>query len=177
MKLAAVLLALGVAVLAGCDDAPRVAAPPPAEVTDTTVGQYCGMLLVNHEGPKGQVHVAHRREPFWFSSVRDTIAFTRLPEEPKDITAIYVNDMAKATDWARPEPGTWIDARTAFYVVGSARTGGMGGAETVPFGSRAAAEAFAARHGGQVMTFAAIPDAFVLGGDERGPGEADGRRN
>jgi FAD:protein FMN transferase len=51
--------------------------------------------------------------------VRDTIAFTRLPEEPKDIAAIYVNDMGQAQTGQQPEPGTWTEARDAWFVIES----------------------------------------------------------
>ena len=57
------------------------------------------MLLVEHAGPKGQIRLASSEEPIWFSSARDTVAFTRMPLEPKDIRTIYVSDMAKAPSW------------------------------------------------------------------------------
>ena len=160
--LAAVLL--GAALAAGCERAAVPApAPPPAEVSAEATGHYCGMLLVDHEGPKGQIHLAGRAAPVWFSSVRDTIAFTRLPEEPRDITAIYVNDMARARQWAQPEPGSWVEARQAWFVIDSDLRGGMGAPEAVPFSDPAAAEAFGKLHHGRVLRLADIPDAYVLG--------------
>lgn len=159
-----VLAVLLAAVVAGCDrpSAPA-AAPAPQEVQADSTGHYCGMLLADHEGPKGQIHLASRPAPVWFSSVRDTIAFTRLPDEPRDITAIYVNDMGRATNWEQPEPGTWIDAREAWFVIGSERRGGMGAPEAVPFSDAAAAEAFRARYHGRVVRLAEIPDDYVIG--------------
>jgi hypothetical protein len=50
--------------------------------------------VLDHPGPNGQIFIKGQAEPVWFASVRDTVAFTLLPEEPKDVTAIYVNDMA-----------------------------------------------------------------------------------
>src|SRR5690606_12064550 len=102
-------------------------------------------------------------QPIWFSSVRDTIAFTRLPEEPRDITAIYVNDMARATQWEQPEPGAWVDAREAWFVIESEMRGGMGAPEAAPFSDKGAAEAFRAKHSGRVVRLAEIPDRYVLG--------------
>lgn len=161
-RVAAVLLAA--ALLAGCD---RQSSPPsssaPAEVQAEATGYYCGMLLVDHEGPKGQIHLESRSQPVWFSSVRDTIAFTRLPEEPRDIKAIYVNDMARTSEWEQPEPGAWVEARQAWFVIDSDRRGGMGAPEAVPFSDPAAAEAFRAAHHGRVVRLADIPDAYVLG--------------
>lgn len=163
LVLAAALLA---ALLAGCDGREaKVEAPPPQEVSDAAIGRYCGMALTEHPGPKGQVFVKGFDEPYWFSSVRDAFAFTMLPEEPKDIAAIYVNDMGRARNWDQPEPGTWIDAKAAHYVIGSGRQGGMGGEEAVPFGDEAAAKEFAARNGGQVVSFADVPKDYIFPGD------------
>lgn len=156
-------LVLGVAAVGGCTQEPPAPSPPPAEVNAESTGHYCGMLLVDHDGPKGQIHLASRSGPVWFSSVRDTIAFTRLPEEPRDITAIYVNDMARAVRWEQPEPGAWIDAREAWFVIDSDMRGGMGAPEAVPFSEERAAEAFRAQHRGRVVRLAEIPDRYVLG--------------
>jgi copper chaperone NosL len=154
-------------LLAACGEEQQAAAPPaPHEVTDEAIGHYCGMALVEHPGPKGQVILQSRDEPVWFSSARDAIAFTKLPEEPKDIAAIYVTDMAAAKDWDHPEPGAWIDARRAWYVIGSTRKGGMGGDEAVPFGQEQAARQFAEAHGGEVVAFDAVPQSYVLGGSD-----------
>lgn len=159
---------IGIALLAGllaaCDSEPEATAPiAPVEVTGEATGHYCGMLLADHAGPKGQIHLASGKEPIWFSSVRDTIAFTRLPEEPKDITAIYVNDMGRARNWERPEPGTWTEARDAWFVIDSNQHGGMGAPEAVSFSKEEAAEAFRAIHGGQLARFDDIPEDYVLG--------------
>lgn len=158
----AVVLALSTG-LAGCERSQQVAAPSPSELLAEATGHYCGMLLVDHEGPKGQIHLASRAQPVWFSSVRDTIAFLRLPEEPRDVTAIYVNDMGRARNWEQPEAGTWVDARNAWFVIESDRRGGMGAPEAVPFSQRDAAESFRDRHGGRVVRLDGIPDAYVLG--------------
>lgn len=155
---------LGVAALAGCEKAvPPPAPPSPSEVLADATGYYCGMLLTDHEGPKGQVFLAGRERPLWFSSVRDTIVFLRLPEEPRDITAVYLNDMGKATDWQQPDRGAWVEARGAWFVIESARRGGMGAPEAIPFSDRGAAEAFREAQGGRIVQLAGIPDAYVLG--------------
>jgi copper chaperone NosL len=164
MNLARMGVVLVAGLLAACDAEPTAVAPSaPAEVTSEATGHYCGMLLADHAGPKGQVHLASREEPLWFSSVRDTIAFTRLPEEPKDITAVYVNDMGQVQNWQQPEPGTWTEARDAWFVIDSDRRGGMGAPEAVPFSEQGAAQAFRAAHGGQLVRFDDIPHDYVLG--------------
>lgn len=157
------LTVLLVTTLSGCTPESSVPPPQPAEVNDQATGYFCGMLLIEHEGPKGQVHLASRNEPLWFSSVRDTIAFTRLPEEPRDITAIYVNDMARAKRWEQPEPGAWVDAREAWFVIESEISGGMGAPEAAPFSEEHAAKTFREKHGGRVVRLTDIPDGYVLG--------------
>lgn len=154
----------GALALAGCNDQKTAEAPPPPqELTATAIGHYCGMNVLEHTGPKGQIILASRKEPVWFSSARDAISFTMLPEEPKDIRAIYVSDMAKAPNWDEPGTSNWVDARKAFFVVGSRMKGGMGADEAVPFSDRSAAEKFATENGGRVMAFADVPKDYVLG--------------
>lgn len=162
--LAALSLAAALAFAGGCSRQEETAAPAPFALTQEAIGRYCGMNVLEHDGPKGQVILAKIPEAIWFSSARDAVAFTMLPEEPKNIAAIYVSDMAVAPSWEKPGAENWIDARTAFYVIGSSRVGGMGAAETVPFSTEAAARDFAASHGGEVVEFADIPVDYVLGG-------------
>ncbi len=164
MKFVTVALALiGSFLLAGCKPEPQTAMPPPFALTQEAMGRYCGMNLLEHDGPKGQIILVGALEPIWFSSARDAVSFTLLPEEPKDIAAIYVSDMGSAESWEQPGAENWIDARRAHYVIGSARHGGMGAPETVPFASEDAARKFAAQHGGRVVGFDAIPTDYVLG--------------
>lgn len=167
MRLRSLLVAALIAwPLLGChDDSKNAAAPSPAEPTADSVAHFCNMAVLDHPGPKGQIFLAGRKEPVWFSSVRDTFAFTMLPEEPKTIAAIYVNDMAKAKDWQHPEAGDWVEARAAWYVLDSDYHGGMGAREVVPFSDEKAARGFAAAHGGRVVRFAEVPESYVLGGD------------
>jgi copper chaperone NosL len=151
-------------MLAGCgDEQAKVTPPPPQDLTAEAIGHYCGMNVLEHPGPKGQIILASRIDPVWFSSARDAIAFTLLPDEPKDIRAIYVSDMAKAPDWEKPGAGNWVDARKAWFVIGSAKRSGMGAEEAVPFSGRNAADRFANENGGRVVAFAEVPREYVLG--------------
>jgi len=156
--------------------------PAPHKMTAEAIGHYCGMNLFEHPGPKGQIFAKNLIEPVWFSSVRDTIAFTMLPDEPKDIQAIYVSDMGRAESWDKPGADNWIEARKALFVIGSRLKGGMGGDEAVPFSDRGTAEKFVAENGGRIVTFENVPRDYVLasGGDTTGgttpDDDADGRR-
>ncbi|MDR1827589.1 MAG: nitrous oxide reductase accessory protein NosL [Methylobacteriaceae bacterium] len=153
-----------VLLLAACSEQKSVAPPPAFEMTKDATGYYCGMGLMEHKGPKGQIILESKpQEPLWFTSVRDTVAFTLLPEEPKDIAAIYVSDMGKAGSWDDPGAKNWTDARTAAFVIGGDATGGMGAPEAVPFSDKTAAAAFAEQHGGKIVGFNDIPKDYVLG--------------
>lgn len=167
-----ILLVLLVAVagaMAGCKEDKAAGMPAPFALTDSAIGHYCGMNLTEHEGPKGQIILSSRKEPVWFSSARDTLSFTMLPEEPKDIRAIYVSDMAKATSWQDPGATNWIDARKAVFVIKSRVKGGMGAPEAVPFSERAAAERFVAENGGRAVTFDQVPRSYILEAGEAPP--------
>ncbi|MER9653064.1 nitrous oxide reductase accessory protein NosL [Mesorhizobium sp. M0152] len=162
MRLGLTLLAGSLIAIAGCQRGPDKM-PAPFAMTEDAMGRYCGMNILEHPGPKGQVILAKYNEPIWFSSARDSIAFTMLPEEPKDIRAIYVSDMAKASNWDNPGINNWVNAKDAFFVIGSDKKGGMGAAEVVPFSSSESARAFADEHGGQVLNFTDLPRDYVLG--------------
>ncbi len=147
----------------------------PLDMTAETLGHFCQMNLLEHPGPKAQIHLEGMPGmPIYFSQVRDAIAYQRMPEQSQPVLAIYVNDMgAPGATWDIPGEGNWIPAESAFYVVGSAREGGMGAPETVPFSSRNAAEAFASAEGGEVLTLDAIPEKAVLAPVEMSSGETE----
>jgi copper chaperone NosL len=151
----------------GCKDE-RAERPAPQEMSAEAKAEFCGMALNEHPGPKGQLFLRGQDKPIWFASVRDAFAFTLLPEMPKTIVAIYVTDMGRARDWRSPEPGTWVDARDANYVIGSRRRAGMDTDEAVPFSDGAAAHRFAAENGGRVVRFSEMPVDYIF--PERGNG-------
>ncbi len=136
--------------------------PAPQEITDAAVAEFCGMSLDEHPGPKAQIFLAGATSPHWFASVHDGFAYTMLQDEPRDIAVMYVTDMGRVTHWDHPEPGTWIDARKAFFVIGSRRRGGMDENEAVPFADRGTADAFIAQYGGSVVRVAAMPRSYIL---------------
>jgi copper chaperone NosL len=157
-----VLALLAILAVAACRE--EVAAiPDPVPMTEEAVGHYCQMDLLEHPGPKAQVHLdGQPGMPLFFSQVRDAVAYQRMPEQSHAITAIYVSDMANAPSWEDPGATNWVRADLAHYVVGATIPGGMGAPELVPFSRPEAAAEFAARHGGAVMALAAIDDAQVL---------------
>lgn len=132
----------------------------PLPLTAETVGHFCQMNLLEHEGPKGQVHLdGLPGMPLYFSQVSDLVTYLRLPEQSNTVLAIYVSDMgAEGATWAEPGVSNWIDATTAHYVVGAEVEGGMGAPELVPFADLTDAQAFATEKGGRVMVLEEIPD-------------------
>lgn len=161
MRRLAIIVALALAV-GGCFDEEAAEKPGPVTMSADAVGYYCQMNVLEHEGPRAQIHIVGQTAPLWFSQIRDAVAFTRLPEETAEITAIYVNDMGRAKSWEDPGADNWVDADLAYFVIGSSRTGGMGAPEAVPFGTEDDARAFIATNGGKVVRFAEIPDDYVL---------------
>ncbi|MCA0273560.1 MAG: nitrous oxide reductase accessory protein NosL [Proteobacteria bacterium] len=159
MKRALILAAL---LLTACQEEKQDISP--VELTETAVGHYCQMELLEHPGPKAQVHLEGAAgKPLFFSQVRDAVAYSRLPEQDGVILAIYVNDMGAAgATWDIPGTKNWIAADTAHYVVGSEVEGGMGAPELVPFADPEKAAAFAATKGGTVVQLAEVPDAEVI---------------
>lgn len=148
-------------LLSACRDE-TAAIPDPVSMTPEAVGFYCQMDLLEHPGPKAQVHVDGLLAPLFFSQVRDAIAYQRMPEQSYAIQVVYVNDMGAAPSWENTGPDNWIKADAALYVIGSKQAGGMGAPELVPFSDRAKALAFANSHGGQIVTLDDITDADVL---------------
>lgn len=167
LALAALLL---LALAPGRED--EAAVPGPVTMSDEALGYYCQMLLIEHPGPKGQIHLDGLDEPIFFSQARDTIAYLRMPEQSYPVLAVYVSDMGTAESWEQPGRDNWIPAAEAFYVVGSNRVGGMGAPEAVPFGERAAAEAFAGKYGGSVRRLDEIDESLVLAPVEIDPAGA-----
>ncbi|PKO33196.1 MAG: nitrous oxide reductase accessory protein NosL [Betaproteobacteria bacterium HGW-Betaproteobacteria-7] len=146
--LPAVLVA--VLLLAACGEPARPTLP--LELADGTACSLDGMILGDFPGPKAQIHY-DRGDPDFFCDTREMFSILLRPEQQKRIVAIYTQDMAKA-DWEQPE-GHWLDARSAFFVVGSPRRASMG--PTVPgFASAADAASYATQHGGKVLPFAEV---------------------
>lgn len=155
-------MCLLVFLLVACQE--EVKAPEPALLTREALGHYCHMIVPDHPGPKAQLFEKGLPQPLWFTSVRDALAYNILPGEAQHVLAIYVHDMGRATSWDRPQDsGIWIRAETAFYVIDSAKRGGMGAKETIPFADRTKADQFVGEFGGRVVTFGDILPDYILG--------------
>lgn len=137
-------------LLTACGEPARPAVP--LEIAGDTACALDGMILRDFPGPKAQIHY-DQGAPDFFCDTREMFSILLRPEQKKRIVAIYTQDMGKA-DWDRPE-SHWIDAKSAFYVIGSPRRGSMG--PTVPsFAGEADARKFAEQFGGKVLPFAQV---------------------
>ena len=170
-KLAKPWLAVALLSLTACSEpAAENSAIEPHELTDSAIGHFCGMTVTNHKGPKGQVFVKGKAEPYWFVSAQDTLAFMRLPENASQVRAAFVTDMGSAFSWDDPGNDSWRDAAAMWFVVGSSRTGGMGAQEIVPFADKARAETFVSVYGGEIKSIDKIETNTLLGSAGSGVG-------
>jgi copper chaperone NosL len=139
-------------LIAGCDsDTPRTSVTLiPKDLSGDDECALCGMAIVLFPGPKGQV-VYHDGRTLKFCSTPDLLSWWLQPENLATSAAIYVHDMA-GNAWDAPDDTRFIDARGAWFVAGSRLKGAMG-ATLASFASQAAADSFAAAHGGRTLPF------------------------
>lgn len=143
------LPALALTALVACQDADAPSINP-VDISADTSCALDGMLLADYPGPKAQIHFAGLAQPEFFCDTIEMFSVLLNPEQVRKVNAVYVQDMG-ATDWTSPE-GAWIDARTAYYVMGGSKQGSMG-ATYASFADKAAAEKFVAEYGGHIMMF------------------------
>ena len=154
-------------LLSACDaDTDSSAKPKSLALPADAVGYFCNMTVSLHNGPKGQIFLRGQKDPIWFVSVRDTLAFTRLPEEAHKVQAIYVTDMGVAQNWDQPENNSWREADNVWFVVDSKAKGGMGSSEIVPFSDKEKAMAFIATNGGKLLKISDIDTISLLGSSD-----------
>lgn len=134
----------------------------PVEITRETACSLDGMTLADYPGPKAQILYAGVTTPEYFCDIMELFATYLKPEQARKMDAIYVQDMGQA-QWDEPK-GHWINAKSAFYVVGSKKMGSMG----PTFGSFAKeddAKKFVSTYGGKIYKFGEItPDMAALDG-------------
>jgi copper chaperone NosL len=154
------LAAIGsLGLLAGCGErASEAQALAPVEIDRSTSCELDGMLLSDYPGPKAQVHYVGQDKPSFFCDTVELFSILLAGEQVRAARAVYVQDMGKA-DWDAPQ-GHWVDAKAAFFVLGSKRHGSMG--PTIgSFAQEADAARFAAEYGGKVLRFGDIKADMV----------------
>jgi copper chaperone NosL len=143
------------AVLTACSQTPSKMRP--LEPADDTACALDGMVLKDFAGPKAQIHYTEGK-PDFFCNLTELFDVVLAPESRRAVAALFVQDMGK-TGWDHPQ-AHWIDARTAYYVVGSRKPGSMGPTFGA-FANASDADAFAAKEGGKVLRFDQITAAMV----------------
>ena len=124
----------------------------PAAPQEITAGTSCsldGMTLADFPGPKAQIQYA-TGNPDYFCDTMEMFSIYLQPEQKKRITGIFTQDMGK-TSWEKPQ-GHWIDAKQAFYILGSKKNGSMG-PTLASFALQQDAEKFAQEFGGKAVSY------------------------
>ncbi|XKU40582.1 nitrous oxide reductase accessory protein NosL [Pseudomonas [fluorescens] ATCC 17400] len=157
MKIGLVLLLS--LLLVGCDK------PVAAGVGDGPVAFHpadechvCGMVISEFPGPKGQVveqGVAKKK----FCSTAEMLGWWLQPENHHAQSKLYVHDMGRS-HWDTPDDAHLIDAKTAYYVLGTGLKGAMG-VVLASFAEQAVAQKVAADTGGRVLRFEEIDLALL----------------
>ncbi|MFC1234138.1 nitrous oxide reductase accessory protein NosL [Vibrio sp. F74] len=111
----------------------------------------CGMIISNYPGPKGEAYQTDRDDVMKFCSTRDLFAYLLQPENERQVKQVFVHDMSQ-TPWQKPNDEYFIDAKTAWFVIGSSQKGAMG--KTLgSFSKQEDAKAFSAEFGGELYQF------------------------
>ncbi|MBD3640912.1 MAG: nitrous oxide reductase accessory protein NosL [Marinobacter sp.] len=155
-KLNWLLAALAAVTLTACsgNEEQATAKPDPVHFESGDECHVCGMVIANFPGPKGEAITEKDQHVRKFCSTKDMFAWMLQPENVNRDHTLYVHDMAQ-TEWEHPDDTALIDARDAFFVVGSDRTGAMG-PTLASFATEDAAHGFMMEHGGEVLKYSEI---------------------
>lgn len=159
-KLLGLLVLLPLLFGCGQDDAEAKAVKAQA-IHEHDRCHMCGMMIKKYPGPKGEVHLKGQDVTPKFCSTRDMFNFALQSENRRQITALFVHDMAK-TSWEAPEDSAFIDAKSAWYVYGTSKKAVMGPA-VASFSTKEAAVAFAQEFGGIVLSYDQIDSQLLAG--------------
>lgn len=146
-----ILLAAGLLVL-GCEPEQQTSdIHKPVGFDSGDECHLCGMIITRFPGPKGEAFLRHDEKVYKFCSTRDLFAWLLQPDVGNRVEAVYVHDMSN-TSWDDPQDTALIDAKTAWYVIGSRRKGAMG-PTLAAFSERQRAAEFAREYGGSLARF------------------------
>ncbi len=114
----------------------------------------CGMMITEFPGPKGEVYRKEDSSVKKFCSTRDMLSYYLDPENKRNVSQLFVHDMSKMP-WGKINDSYFIDAKKAWFVVGSSKMGAMG-KTLASFSKKDDAQAFAKEFGGKVLAFKQI---------------------
>ncbi len=119
--LAGVLMCLA---LAACGKAePPAASEAALAFHPSDECHVCGMVITDFPGPKGAAVGAGGVKKF--CSPAEMLGWWLQPENHRADVKLYVHDMGRS-HWDTPDDAHLIDARTAYFVIGSGLKGAMG---------------------------------------------------
>jgi copper chaperone NosL len=111
----------------------------------------CGMIISKFPGPKGELYQKNSDDIAKFCSTRDMFSYLLQPENKRQVEQVFVHDMSK-TPWHKTDDQYFIDARTAWFVIGSSKKGAMG-KTLASFSQQDDAIAFSKEFAGEVYPF------------------------
>lgn len=120
----------------------------------------CGMIISNFPGPKGESFQQGKDSVNKFCSTKDLFAFLLQPENTRLAREVYVHDMSKSP-WEHADDQYFIDAKSAWYVVGSSQNGAMG-STLASFSQQDDANAFSEKFGGEVYPYDQITIELIM---------------
>ena len=120
----------------------------------------CGMIISNFPGPKGEAYQKDKKDISKFCSTRDLFAYLLQPENARLVQEVFVHDMSQSP-WGKPNDEHFIDAKMAWYVIGSSQTGAMG-STLASFSKEKDAKAFSANFGGNVYQYSDITLQLIM---------------
>ncbi|WP_051303569.1 nitrous oxide reductase accessory protein NosL [Psychromonas aquimarina] len=140
-------------LLLGCSEADtqQQMVKQAAAIENSDECHLCGMIITNYPGPKGEIFEKGSEQAAKFCSTRDMFSYLLQPENKRQAQHIFVHDMSK-TPWNKLNDEYFIDARKAWFVVGSSKKGAMG-KTLASFSRQDDALAFSKEFGGMVYPF------------------------
>ena len=123
----------------------------------------CGMIIEGFAGPKGAVSHKTDTHVRKFCSTRDLFSYYLDPENKRNVQSLLVHDMG-SVPWQTPDDKLMINAKEAWYVIGSSKQGAMG-STIASFAEKTIAVEFAAQYGGKLLTFDDINFEHIAASD------------
>lgn len=146
-----IFLCTALFALSACEQDNKAAiSARPAAISGEDECALDGMIVANYPGPKAQILYRQEDKRDFFCETKELFYVYIEPGMEAKVAAIYVQDTA-GLDWKKPV-NNWIEAKSAYYVVGGTLEGSMG-PTYAPFKSKEAAAPFVKEYGGEIMTF------------------------
>lgn len=173
MRLNVAALIIALLGVYGCDKQAQVTEVEqvPVHIHNGQECDLCGMIISQFPGPKGQLFTRGNDQPLAFCSTRDLFAYALQPEHKHRVQGVFVQDVATA-DWEAMASAEYINAKSAFYVIGHSQLGAMG-PTLAAFAERTAAEHFAHQYGGEVKAYQDIDQALLNSMNHMAMGHTD----